>query len=259
MAPIPIPLQRAAEAELTRSRLLRTTTMAGEDTPLLYQFPRISGVSRNATIADGLSRLASVPHEGSLNLNLDFLLSIRLSESAAIGAELQAVDVAYSLVMVLQLRHSRITSTPPALDVYSKWSHAQAARTDRDDLERLAQELWARLLLEYRSDQDIDCVLWTPFEKGDGSARKLRGMGAFLEINRSTEAIPSAIDYLAKAEPPLSLLSHPLVEAAIERRWKSGTSYSTPQNPRPNAFERIEAKLASPRCVTIFGHLSCQA
>ena len=61
--------------------------------------------------------------------------------------------------------------------------------------------------------------------------------------------IAIAVDFLVKPDAPDVLLRHSLIEAALDRRWKCGRSYMTPQLPLPSRFERIEAAIATPWCV----------
>ncbi|EAU92898.2 hypothetical protein CC1G_03685 [Coprinopsis cinerea okayama7 len=209
--------------------------MPGERTPLLQQ-PHTSigydnestdGPVEPLTVAEGLDQLSTIPIQ---SLNLGSVLSGRRSDSNSISQsqpEIPPIDYAFSLVLLLQLRHIRTTSRPVGTDLYSRWNHGEALQQDVKSLETLVDELWRDFKSRYRSEQDIDCVLWSSFHEDGTGAQRLK-----------------AVDYLTRPEPPLGLLTDSLIEAALHRRWKYGRSYSTPA--ALPLLKRLETAVATP-------------
>lgn len=192
--------------------------------------------STPSSISKGLAQLSNVPVS-----SLTFLETLLTQGGGREGArshvqlsDIEPADYAYALVLLLQLRHTqskqRETNAATQLDLYSSWSQIQASEDDVESLDQHLRDLLKMFLAGYRSDQDIDCLLWTSFpEEDENGSRTLR-----------------AVDFLVKPDAPEVLLRHSLIEAALDRRWKYGRSYSTPQLPLPSRFERIEATIATP-------------
>ncbi|TFK30620.1 hypothetical protein FA15DRAFT_662627 [Coprinopsis marcescibilis] len=203
--------------------------MNSEQTPLLQPTaPRHIGLADPVTstsypsLADGLSRISTVPI-GLLSVEL---LALPVEESANVPDSLKPdVRVAYSLALLLHLRAARLESQAGEQDVYSRWSHKVTCESEVESLDRHLQNIWNAFLANYQSEEDIDCVLWSSFPAANAKR---------------------VVDFLVKPDAPAVLSTHPVVEAALDRRWKQGKFYSKAQHPIPSFVRRVEAKLATP-------------
>jgi len=54
------------------------------------------------------------------------------------------------------------------------------------------------------------------------------------------------MDFLQTANPPIRLLTHPLVEAAVRRRWKQGVHYPSTQLSY-SFMQRLDSLFGTPR------------
>lgn len=155
--------------------------MADERTPLLRQpstiiyDPQMTQPTTPSSISKGLAQLSNLP-VSSLTF-LETLLTLGGGRDGA-SAHIQLSDVdpedfAYALVLLLHMRHTqskqRERNAATRLDLYSSWSQIQASEDDVESLDHHLRDLLKTYLAGYRSDQDIDCLLWTSFPEEDGN------------------------------------------------------------------------------------------
>ncbi|KAJ2928922.1 hypothetical protein H1R20_g8318, partial [Candolleomyces eurysporus] len=140
-------------------------------------------------------------------------------------------DYGYFLTALLYYRQQKVElQTAPELDLYGQWTQGQTGKRDVEALDKVVGTIWSQFLLHYRTDKEVDTVLWSPFSQDATS-------GVVLKV----------VDFLGSSDPPISLLTHPLVEAAIVRHWKSGSHY--PANPSSTLLQRIDTLVGTPRNV----------
>ncbi|KAJ2914236.1 hypothetical protein MD484_g6170, partial [Candolleomyces efflorescens] len=208
-----------------------------ERTPLLQsngaRSPTTSGEQGDPTrlIADAVSRISSV------SLDPEVIQDILTTEST-LGQGYSPTDYGYALTVLLSYREQKVKQqTAPELDLYGQWTQEQAAHKDAEALDKLVGTLWGQFLLHYRTDKEVDTVLWSQFSQDATS-------GVVLQV----------ADFLATPNPPISLLTHPLTEAAIQRRWKSGRHYAV--NQPSTLLQRIDTLVGTPRNVHFIALIS---
>ena len=165
--------------------------MADERTPLLRHpstliyDPQMTQPSASSSISKGLAQLSNVPVS-----SLTFLETLLTQGGGGAGrsgapshiqlSDIETTDYAYALVLLLQMRHTqskqRERNAAMKLDLYSTWSQIQASEDDVESLDHHLRDLLKMYLNGYRSDQDIDALLWTAFaEEDENGSRQLRG------------------------------------------------------------------------------------
>ncbi|KAG6901847.1 hypothetical protein C0995_007233 [Termitomyces sp. Mi166 len=138
-------------------------------------------------------------------------------------------EVSFALAVLLHLRKKK-KYIHPSDDLYGLWLAHEANIRDVTTLDNLLADIWTLFLAEYRSVRDIQTVLWTSFPVADGEGG-----------NFGTRRV---IDFLAEPDSPESLLSHPLISAAIEQVWINGARNEGPRN--SGLLTRYDA-LSTPR------------
>lgn len=165
-----------------------------ERTPLLHpqedSLPqeRASSNGRERHISDALSRIVSAT---SLDcLVPSDLLNLNAVPTGLSDPEASAEDYAYTLTALLAYREqqlAQITSATSKLDLYGQWTQDTSAEGDVKLLERHVDVVWGQFLSLYRTDREVDAVIWTSFRKDETSAVWLRGQRIPLEYTATTE------------------------------------------------------------------------
>jgi len=86
----------------------------------------------------------------------------------------RSADTAFSLIVLLELRASRLRRRIPSRDVWEHWS--RDTDNHNEILEQQLNTLWTLFLQEYRSPREIEDALWIEFPVDEGSLRTVRGM-----------------------------------------------------------------------------------
>ena len=163
--------------------------MSGEDfaherTPLLspehdHSVGPPSG--RPRTLSDALTHITNTP--------LDCLVPSDLLNAVAIQSEeASAPQYGFALTALLYCRQEklRVQHMPVELDLYSQWTQDKSLKGELELVERHLDTMLENFLVPYRTNQEIDAVLWTKYRKDDLSDIKLRGaltrLGKFQQI-----------------------------------------------------------------------------
>lgn len=120
-------------------------------------------------IADAVARISSV------SLDPEVIQDILTTEST-LGQGYSPTDYGYALTVLLSYREQKVKQqTAPELDLYGQWTQEQTAHKDAEALDKLVGTLWGQFLLHYRTDKEVDAVLWSQFSQDATSGVVLKG------------------------------------------------------------------------------------
>ena len=150
-----------------------------ERTPLLLTHDT-GGPANNAEeedprlIIDAVTRIISAVSLDSL-VPSD-ILRLNSPQTELSDIEANPSDYAYALAALLYCRTQKVKErTAVPLDLYSQWTQEKSSEGDIKLLDRHAEVLWKQFLASYRTDQEIDTVLWSKFRKDASSSDLLGG------------------------------------------------------------------------------------
>jgi hypothetical protein len=97
----------------------------------------------------------------------------------------QSTEVAFTLAVLLQLRHAKIQSFN-AVGAYECWFQTNRNTNGVDTLEKQILRVWTRFLEQYRDVREVETVLWTQFPIELGGLKTTRGLSTTSSILCST-------------------------------------------------------------------------
>ncbi|KAJ8469144.1 hypothetical protein ONZ45_g16994 [Pleurotus djamor] len=116
------------------------------------------------------------------------------------------VRLAYTLIVLLQLREHRIHKRPRTDNLWRLWKELDENETDVDLLDTHIANAWTHFLNEYHNAVEIEDALWIGFPEDQSlNARSLR-----------------VIDFLHLNDAPKFLVTHRLVQLSLSRKWTHG-------------------------------------
>lgn len=127
-------------------------------------------------ISDALTRIISAVSLEAL-VPSD-ILRPHSSHTQLSDSEASPLDYGYALTAVLYYRSQKMKeeeSGVAPLDLYSRWTQEKSSEGDVKLVERHVDVLWTQFLSQYRTDQDIDMVLWSEHRKDSSSGATLKG------------------------------------------------------------------------------------
>ncbi|KAI0053283.1 hypothetical protein FA95DRAFT_717743 [Auriscalpium vulgare] len=145
--------------------------------------------------------------------------------------ETRAEEVAFKLIVYLQLYLLGKRSAYDGTDVWEQWSKEQSAVLDAHALERRIVSLWEEFLNISRSTHEIEECLWSSFPLEEGKSRLVR-----------------VVDILRDQESPVSLLSHRVVLLSISHTWSFGHAVQPAHSPVARVLQICDSK-ATPRVI----------
>ncbi|KAF5337255.1 hypothetical protein D9611_003350 [Ephemerocybe angulata] len=207
----------------------RTPLLSTEENLPQEQEPE-SSQDHPRLISDALTRIISAASPSLDCLVPSDLLNLDSESAGLSNPEAMPIDYAYALTALLAYRQQQVKQQSAAeLDLYGKWTQEKSSKGDVELLDRHVEVLWGQFLSKYRTDQEIDVVLWTSFQR-----------------DASSEVLLKVTDFLGGPDTLVLLLTHPLVEAAVARRWERGRWYAT-NRAGLSLLERIETLVGTPR------------
>ncbi|TEB39186.1 hypothetical protein FA13DRAFT_1725160 [Coprinellus micaceus] len=147
----------------------------------------------------------------------------RIISAVSLEALASPLDYGYALTAVLYYRSQKMKEEESGV------APEKSSEGDVKLVERHVDVLWTQFLSQYRTDQEIDTVLWSEHRKDSSSGATLK-----------------AAHFLEGPTPYTALLTHPLVEAAVARRWKHGRHYTT-SPPSSSLLQRADTLFGTPR------------
>lgn len=174
----------------------------GEHTPLL---DTVDDAQNFPAISPALARLSISGQE----IPTDDLLPYPLAD--------QATEMAFTLVVLLQLRHVRMQSFNSA-SAYERWFQNNINAESIEALEKQILRFWSQFLDQYRDIREIETVLWTQFPMELGSSRLIRGSSLYPLPGVISQRI--AVTNFLGSFPALA--SHPVVILSLSHTWQHG-------------------------------------
>ena len=145
---------------------------ATESSPLLNNFFNRDNILHLPSVDEGL---ALAQTRGIFSFNRSEQCPPTLSQSPS-------AQTAYGLLILSQWRVVVESNAPRTKDIWERIKlHASSTR-DLRALDDAINSLWVDFTTEYRTNQDIRRVLWTPFPVKQGSCISLRGTPLFCGI-----------------------------------------------------------------------------
>ncbi|GBE78265.1 hypothetical protein SCP_0111480 [Sparassis crispa] len=153
-----------------------------------------------------------------------------------------AVQTAFSLVVLLELRKIVSSGASRSQQIWEQWSQEQEDAETLQYLDHHVLSVWSEFLSEERSAEEIESALWQPFPVRHESLRLLR-----------------VVDFLCYRGAPRELLEHRIVYFSFIQTWKYGRRIQG-RNPALSVrLIRIYDALCTPRvlhAVALVLHLS---
>ncbi|KAK7058793.1 hypothetical protein VNI00_001417 [Paramarasmius palmivorus] len=120
----------------------------------------------------------------------------------------RALSAAFALLVLLQFRDQRIHQQRSLLTPWDRWTQESEAEKEICIIDKHIERVWEQWFLDaYCSPKEIETVLWTAFPLEEDKDKTVR-----------------VVDFLAKDDPPVYLLTHRVVQYSLFNYWKRGPS-----------------------------------
>jgi hypothetical protein len=83
--------------------------------------------------------------------------------------------LAFTLIVILQLRKQKIVHRESSSDIYEKWTNEETQIRDVEILEDKVNDIWEEFLTQYHSPQELHDVLWAEFPLAQDSLSMTKG------------------------------------------------------------------------------------
>jgi hypothetical protein len=167
--------------------------------PINEHTPLLDGVGNDQTLPAIFPVLARVSASPEQEIPIDDLLLYPLPD--------QSTEMAFTLAVLLQLRHLRIQSAN-SVGAYERWFQANRDTDGVEMLEKQIIHVWTRFLEQYRDVREVETVLWTQFPTELGVLKTTRGLSIiFLILFRASTHPQLPISWEVFPHWPLILLS----------------------------------------------------
>jgi hypothetical protein len=84
--------------------------------------------------------------------------------------------LAFTLIVILQLRKQKIVHKEQGSDIYEKWTNEETRVRDVEILEEKVNDIWEEFLTQYHSPQELYDVLWAEFPLAQDTSSMTKGV-----------------------------------------------------------------------------------